>query len=251
MGTYSNAFFSQRMPLAISSAKRVIPLLDDLVSPRSVIDHGCGTGTWLAEFRSMGVEDIVGLDGDYVDRQLLEIPEQCFMSADLEQPLKFDRTFDLAISLEVGEHLRPSSARQFVRNIVSTSSIVAFSAAIPGQGGVNHVNEHWPEYWSALFAEVGYECFDIIRCRIWQDSSVAWWYRQNMFIFANADGRPRLPNGSLSTDRPLSLVHPELLASTIRRASLSSQLRATFTSSVRSIVPSRVRPILKRVTTRS
>jgi hypothetical protein len=60
-------------------------------------------GIWLAVFREHGIHDVLGVDGAYVDQKVLQIPREQFRAHDLGQPLRLDRQFDLALSLEVAE----------------------------------------------------------------------------------------------------------------------------------------------------
>src|ERR671925_1539421 len=141
MTPYSPGFYEQQQEGSLRSARRVLPHLVQLVSPRSVVDVGCGVGTWLKAAMELGVEDILGLDGDYVDRAMLQIPSAQFTPVDLTRPFRLPRTFDAALSLEVAEHLPESSAVDFVESLASLSNVILFSAAIPGQMGEHHVNE--------------------------------------------------------------------------------------------------------------
>jgi hypothetical protein len=177
-----------------------------LLNPQSVIDVGCGTGTWLKVFANHGVSDILGLDGDYVDRELLQIPDAAFRPLDLGSRVSLDRRFDLAISLEVAEHLTPARGPGFVADLVALAPAVLFSAAIPGQGGTDHRNERWQSYWASAFGEHGYAANDCIRPGIWEDRNVDRWYAQNTILYTD---------GSVELDQPpaqvpLRLVHPEV-----------------------------------------
>ena len=102
---YSTQFFAGQVGGSARSAAVVVPLVLSLLTVRSVIDVGCGVGPWAAEFMARGIEDVWGVDGDYVDRAQLRIPKDRFTPRDLTKPLQFDRTFDLAVCLEVAEHL--------------------------------------------------------------------------------------------------------------------------------------------------
>jgi hypothetical protein len=164
---------------------------------------GCGDGSWLAVFRKLGVEQIFGIDGEYVDADLLQIPKDSFHALDLTKPFKIQRTFDLAVSLEVAEHLPPESAASFVDSLARLAPLVLFSAAIPFQGGANHLNEQWPDYWVRLFQQHGYVPVDFIRGRIWQDESIDWWYSQNTLLFAEERSESAKTNLN-----QLRLVHP-------------------------------------------
>lgn len=114
--------------------KEIVPQIIKLIQPNSVVDVGCGIGTWLSVFEDFGVEDVVGIDGDYVNRTLLHIDEKKFISRDLTKPLKLDRKFDLAVCLEVAEHLPEKSANTFVESLVSLSDTILFLRQFPLKG---------------------------------------------------------------------------------------------------------------------
>lgn len=208
---YDSDYFDLVERQSESSAAAVAPLLLDLVGAGSVVDVGCGTGTWLRQFLELGVEDALGIDGEWVDREALRIPVASFQVADLAQPPEPERRFDLVVSLEVAEHLPPDSAEAFVDFLTGLGPVVAFSAAIPGQGGSGHVNEQWPGYWAEMFAARGFVPRDAIRPRIWNEERIAWWFRQNLLLYVES-GRagdyaelPQRPG-----DEAMALVHPEL-----------------------------------------
>jgi hypothetical protein len=150
----------------------------------------------------------MGIDGAYVDKSQLRISESSFLSRDLERPLASLQTFDLAISVEVAEHLSPSRASSFVEDLIRLAPVVVFSAAVPFQGGKNHVNEQWGSYWHSLFAAKGFRSIDCLRARFWNDPSVAVWYRQNMMVYASEDRIQKFAH--LAQTMPLDVVHPEL-----------------------------------------
>lgn len=220
---YPASFFRSLDEGALRSAEIVVPLVMDLVHPRSVIDVGCGTGAWPSVFIAHGVPDVMGVDGDYVDRTQLRIPQDRFIAHDLEERLTLDRRFDLVTSLEVAEHLSPEAAEHFVDSLVSLGPVVLFSAAVPGQGGQHHVNERWPSYWADLFAERGYVAIDCLRDSIWDDEGVDWWYAQNLILYArstHAHNDPRLADElRLYGGSPPSRVHPrpEMIARAMAR----------------------------------
>src|SRR5262245_52723750 len=187
MQPYSDDFYGYLQVGSRRSAKEIVPLVIKLVQPRNVIDIGCGTGTWLAVFKEYAIDDIWGVDGDYVNRSLLEIPQERFLSVDLSCAFDIGRTFDLVVSLEVGEHLAAEHANTFVTSLIRLGTIVLFSAAVPYQIGAHHINEQWPEYWVQLFAARGYAVIDCFRSKVWQNMNVDWWYAQNIFLFVQRD----------------------------------------------------------------
>jgi hypothetical protein len=150
----------------------------------------------------LGVTDVVGVDGGYVDREKLAIPAGAFRVADLSREWAIGRRFDLAQSLEVAEHLPESAARPAVEQLCGLSDVVLFSAARPGQGGEMHVNEQEPEYWAALFGQNGFAMFDWLRPALARDRRVEPWYRYNSFLYANEAGQERLSAAALSTRVP-------------------------------------------------
>jgi SAM-dependent methyltransferase len=200
---YDSRFYETYSDGSGSSASVVLPIVRKIVDPRSVLDVGCGVGTWLAEWVSQGVTDVVGLDGDYVDRAMLQIASDKFVPTNLQVGFSLGRKFDLVESLEVAEHLDEAYADLFVKSLTSHGDVILFSAAIPGQGGRHHVNEQWPSYWIGKFAEAGFKSYDALRPLIWTDRRVARWYRQNILIFA----KERVFEGSQICP---DLVHPEI-----------------------------------------
>jgi hypothetical protein len=209
---YTQRFYEHLRIGATRSAEVIAPLVLHLLPVRSVVNIGCGDGSWLAVFRKLGVDDTHGVDGEYVDRDLLQIPHDCFQALDLAQPLRLERVFDLAISLEVAEHLPQDCAPGFVEGLTRLAPFVLFSAAIPFQGGDNHINEQWPDAWAELFKRHGYVPVDCIRKRVWRDNSVEWWYAQNTLLFARADliesNTALKPEFEQTNPDQLCLVHP-------------------------------------------
>lgn len=209
---YTEDFYEEQREGSRRSAREVVPLVLKLMQPERVVDVGCGVGTWLSVFKENGVKEILGVDGEYVDKAMLQIPVQQFLSHDLKQPVPSDEQFDLVVSLEVGEHLPDECAEIFVESLTKLGPAVLFSAAIPFQGGTHHINEQWPDYWAKLFRNNGYEVVDCIRKQIWQNARVEWWYAQNMLLFVRRDyleSHAALKEEFEKTNFPqLSIVHP-------------------------------------------
>lgn len=184
------------------------------IAPSRVVDLGCGRGTWLKVFAEQGGQDICGVDGPWMDPDQLEIPRDCFVAHDLSAAAPpVEGPYDLAVSLEVAEHLPPPAATRFVDTLTALAPVVLFSAAIPGQGGVEHQNEQWPAYWADRFASKGYTAVDVLRPRIWMDDQVEWWYAQNAMLYVAHDrldayALPEPTQVGLSRSR----VHPDGVA---------------------------------------
>ncbi|MGE4279591.1 MAG: class I SAM-dependent methyltransferase [Magnetospirillum sp.] len=180
---YDQDFYRIQQDGSRRSAAKVVPLLQRLLRPRSVVDVGCGLGTWMAAFGDHQGVEVLGLDGPHVDPALLHVPAACFHAADLAAPIVLDRRFDLTLSVEVAEHLPAERAAGFVADLCRLAPVVVFAAALPFQGGTGHVHENWPEYWAQLFRCHGYGVHDVLRPPLWLDPEIEWWYRQNLLLF--------------------------------------------------------------------
>ena len=196
---YNDSFFDYIDGGARASAQAFIAHLQPMLGVQSIVDFGSGRGAWLAEWKAAGVEDICGLDGDYVDRDQLAIPVDNFLPVDLTKPQDIGRRFDLAQSLEVGEHLPETAAKTLVASMVAHSDRILFSAAVKGQGGEFHINEQPLAYWQALFAEHGYRPYDCVRPAMAANRAVEPWYRYNAILYVNDAGEAGLPDAVLST----------------------------------------------------
>jgi glycosyltransferase involved in cell wall biosynthesis len=206
---YDKLFFDQMTEGSLSSARVVLPMLFRYAKPTSIVDVGCGRGTWLRAAAECGVQQLLGIDGDYVERDKLLIDERNFRAWNLAERIDIPRRFDLAISLEVGEHLPFSRSETFVADLAGLSDLVLFSAALPYQGGTDHINEQWLEFWGILFRRYDYVPCDLFRRQIWGDKRVEYWYSQNLVLFCKRGLAYSLfPPETIAVDRPLSFPHP-------------------------------------------
>lgn len=208
------------------SASIVLAEIRKHIEFSSVLDVGCGVGAWLAAAEEVGATDIHGIDGPWVDTKLLAFEPKCFQVADLNAPFELDRKFDLAVSIEVGEHLKREASTDLVRSLTKHAPVVMFSAAIPGQGGSGHINEAWPRFWVAQFAKQGFGAYDLIRKTIWGDERVAPWVQQNgiLFIKEGASVSPELSSYRIAGEAPV-MVHGVTYKRVLRKiASLEVEL---------------------------
>ncbi len=185
--SYDSQFLSYSQRISAQSAKQITALLTDMLSIDSVLDVGCAQGTWLNCWQQLNIDDFVGVDGDYVVRDRLEIPTDRFIPQDVSEPFDLERRFDLVQCLEVAEHIPEDRASTLVDNLTRHGACIMFSAAPPGQGGEYHVNEQPYDYWRDLFRSRGYTALDAIRPSIREDSNVAIWYRHNVILYVRHD----------------------------------------------------------------
>ncbi|MEI8349037.1 MAG: methyltransferase domain-containing protein [Candidatus Omnitrophota bacterium] len=221
---YTDNFYQDLINSSHKSAAKIVPLVMDLVAPKSVVDVGCGVGVWLSIFRKHGVEDFLGIDGSWVNKKYLQIPADRFLAHDLRLPLTVNRRFDLVVSLEAAEHVPSECAEIFINSLVSFGPVVLFSAAIPSQGGIGHINEQWPDYWAKYFRIKGYVVVDYLRGAIWNEK-VSPIYAQNILLFIDEKylkGQPALAEAYKKTDvATLCRVHPEFYAYRINPENMS------------------------------
>jgi SAM-dependent methyltransferase len=212
-GMYTRTEFESQRELSAASARAVVPLVLAHLKPTSVVDVGCGVGTWLKVFQASGITDYLGIDGHHVDADLLQIDAAHFQTRDLREPLNLGRRFDLACSLEVAEHLPPALAARFVEQLTALAPAVLFSAAVPGQTGPGHINEQWQSYWAGLFEAQGYWPLDVVRPQVWARQDVAVWYQQNTLLYLH---KSRLPEGYVKPPL-LDVAHPSMVSQQVRQ----------------------------------
>lgn len=201
------------------SAQKVLRLLFDQYKPCSVLDVGCGLGTWLSVAKELGVEIVYGIEGQWLDLKQLRIETEYVIVRDLELPFDLNRSFDLVMCLEVAEHLSAAAARSFIASLIAHGDVILFSAAIPHQGGHNHINEQLPSYWADIFAGFDFIPLDFLRGRIWDDGEILLWIRQNILLFVRRETAAKIPAFAqyINNCAPLSIVHPDLFAERSRK----------------------------------
>ncbi len=210
MDKYDDLFFDYVDSGALRSADIFARLLMSELQIRSLLDVGCGRGGWASRWKAAGCPTVLGVDGDYVDRTKLYVATDEFQAVDLNQPFQLNRRFDLVQSLEVAEHLRPEASEGFIANLVAHGDIVLFSAAVPGQGGTQHINERAIEFWRALFAQHGFCSYDFLRPLTRGSTQVEPWYRHNSLLYANEAGRERMSEPMRRSKVPASQTVPEM-----------------------------------------
>jgi SAM-dependent methyltransferase len=204
---YNDNMYENRNQDTKSSAIQIVSIIKNFYPEiSSVLDVGCGTGTFLSvfqdEFQNL---KILGIEGPWVKLEFFEVDSNEILIWNLANSFPLlDQRFDLAVCLEVAEHLPIEIADSLVNFLCSSANLVLFSAAIPFQGGVGHVNERWQSYWASIFNKEGFKVKDIIRPLIWKNTEINYWYRQNILIFEKVEGVSEdLANNFID------LVHPE------------------------------------------
>jgi len=196
---YDKSFADAATQDSLRSARKIVPYLIAKYDPRSVVDVGCCLGAWLSVFASSRVP-ITGIDGAYVDQSQLLIKPEEFIALDLESQELPSRRYDMALCIEVAEHLTPEAGRRTIGWLCKHADVVVWSAAIPGQGGTNHINEQWPSIWRKEFKQRGFVPSYALRELFWDDRDVGFCVRQNILVYAAFMDEPW---------GPIDVVHPD------------------------------------------
>ena len=85
---YRRESYTGWMDGSLRSARRVVPVVLELLRPRSVVDVGCGLGMWTSVFGEQGVAELLGIDGPEVPRDRLLIGGDRFVEADLSRAVR-------------------------------------------------------------------------------------------------------------------------------------------------------------------
>lgn len=167
------------------SAKRIYEVISPyLPKINSVVDIGCGMAAFSKVFQESGVEKVTLIDHpNFKASNCLVKQEFQFIPCNLDKEIPENLSADLLICTEVLEHITKKRSLQVLDFITSCSDIIIFSAAIPRQGGLGHINEQRHEFWIKEFKKREFDYADLFKTKIINDESIFYWLRQNIFIF--------------------------------------------------------------------
>jgi trans-aconitate methyltransferase len=137
-------------------AQWLLPLLQRVVPFKSLVDVGCGEGHYLRWLLDHGfeVQDTLGIEGSPAAIERSVAPN--IVQHDLRDPFLCPKKYDLAVSLEVAEHLEEEYAEVFADTLSRLSDSIVMTAARPGQGGLEHRDEKPLGYWADLLGARGF-----------------------------------------------------------------------------------------------
>lgn len=190
-------------------------------SPKTVIDLWCWLWSFVKVFQDYWI-DAYWVNGERTERDKLFIDDKSLLIYNLEQYHDFWKQYDMALSLEVAEHIDEKYSDNFVKTITSCSDIIIFSAAIPWQTWQNHINLQSPEYRERKFNTYWYNFYDVFRHIFWNNEEIFWWYKQNIFLVAKK--WVKIPD-SLIEKPPRYIIHPDLFNSQNVRRFPTKKLR--------------------------
>lgn len=185
-GLFTPEVYEQIRLGAQQSAAAIVPVLIEVCEPNDVVDVGCGEGWFAREFAQAGCA-VTGYDEWVTEPTLVGGVEFRHIDLEADSSPIFAARHDLAVCLEVAEHIHAEAGDLLVEHLCASAPIIVFSAAIPGQGGHGHLNEQWPAYWVERFARQGFSGSGSLRWHFWNDGRVEPWYKQNLLLFAKTE----------------------------------------------------------------
>lgn len=214
---YNEYYYKKHQNGSYQSALVILNYIKSFLQVQSIIDLGCGMGTWGKATGFIDNVDYLGVDQHFYDSQYMLIAESNYLQFDLRNDFKLNKKFDLAISVEVAEHIESQHELTFINNLCNCSNIVLFSAAIPNQGGTGHINERPCSYWCKLFTKYGYIAVDCIRPFCWDNMDVEIWYRNNCILYIKNDLYKTLLSNIPDIRFPIDIIHPQMLSRILKK----------------------------------
>lgn len=191
---YNDEFFEWHYKYARNYSIVTMDWLLEFMGFDSVVDFGCGIGSYLESAHNKNVKKIKGYDigGDYAKKYTPENVQPYIEYTDCTQPMKTEK-YDCVISFETAEHIEPSGTDQFCENIVqalSNDGYLFFTGAPEGQDGCGHINCQSKFYWMSQFISRGLE-FDTITTLVvsnkWKDLGAPNYISDNLLVFKNGE----------------------------------------------------------------
>jgi len=186
--TYNPVIMEWFHSYALRNAAKVVTAIREVFpETRSVIDVGCGSGAFAAEFARQGLQAI-GLEHSRHGVALAQRQGVDCRPFDVARPAaeQIRDTADLVYSFEVAEHVPESLADRFVEFMTCLGPLVIFTAAQPGQGGIGHINEQPLEYWVQRFDRAGFResVAETKKLRAsFQERETSYWFFKNAGVF--------------------------------------------------------------------
>ena len=181
-GQYDDSFFGDAYATSYLSAKLVLSHLNEHFEFDSVVDVGAGVGAWSRAALEMD-RTVISIDGEWVAGIPGKFDRLNYIFQDLNNQVTTACPHDVAICVEVAEHLLPERSLGFVADLCKLSPVVVFGAALPRQGGAGHINCRPHSFWINAFAEKNYTAIDFFRPKFCYDGRVGPWYAQNTYLF--------------------------------------------------------------------
>jgi ubiquinone/menaquinone biosynthesis C-methylase UbiE len=188
---YETSFYDSVSARAGLTAQEISELVGALFEPSNMIDIGCGDGVWsktfLNDFPKIAVTavDLPEAQFKFLSRDSKNIS---IVRRNFEQEVNLpDEVYDLAICVEVLEHLELQTAEKIMDYIATHSRFAIVSGATRGQGGTHHINENDQDYWVDSMRKRGMVAFDVVRPKLQKKDGIPSYYKNNIFLYIGTD----------------------------------------------------------------
>ncbi len=186
---YHQSFYDSVSARAEKTAQITRELISSFLTPESLIDIGSGDGVWTFTYLS-GFSNLNATVVDLPETQFKFINNLSSRVHVIQQDFELgvnlpSSIFDLAICVEVIEHLSPRAAQELISYICKHSKVVLFSGATKGQGGTHHINENTQSFWIESMVNRGMKAYDVVRPVLSGEKEVPSYYKNNIFLYVN------------------------------------------------------------------
>lgn len=159
INVYNDRYFEWHLKNAREYSIKTMDWFIQYYKIKSLVDFGCGIGSYLESALKNNLEKIKGYDIGSVAKKYTPNEVQQFIEyKDCTKRMMCDK-YDCVISFETAEHIEPKGTDKFILNIINSvndNGVILFSAAPPEQNGSGHINCHPKEYWIKKFEEIGF-----------------------------------------------------------------------------------------------
>jgi predicted TPR repeat methyltransferase len=152
---YDEQYFGERMGWKDEVYSVIAQSIIKHFDPKSLIDIGCGNGVLLESLRAYNVTT-KGIEGSINGVQICTTKGLNVAQYDLRKKIVHTDTFDVAVSIEVAEHIEEEYVDIFIDNVCSFSDTIILTASPVDDGGVYHHNVKDKTYWKEKFLERNY-----------------------------------------------------------------------------------------------
>jgi hypothetical protein len=207
-GQYDESFFGDAYATSYLSAKLMFNHLNKHFLFDSVVDVGAGVGAWSRAALEMN-KAVTSIDGEWVSSIPDKFPGLNYLFQDLNKKISVSSLHDVAVCVEVAEHLLPERSSGIVADLCSLAPVVVFGAALPRQGGAGHINCRPHSFWINAFSEHDYAVIDLFRPKFWYDGHVGPWYSQNTYLFVAPEKSSQF--SGFSKPSLVDVYHPKIV----------------------------------------
>jgi len=189
LAKYDNKYFKKKYKKYRQWEVKAGYHIVNMLSLDSILDMGCGVGSYLEGSILAGCDDICGIELNYhiAKRYIVKSISSHIKYGDVTKKLNLNREFDCVISFEVAEHIDPLGTDYFIKNLIKYSSkYILFTAAPKGQPGRGHINLRKRSFWIKAIEAKGvvYKKDMVKKFREeWKLLGVPYYILRNLIIF--------------------------------------------------------------------